>query len=279
VRQGRIGAGKDLHRLVRELCTLFVALRPYIRRVLSLSDPQMGAACLTDFLYMAHVVLILPYSFQLPQGEHQYLCTFTDFVPQLRKAGENHFLAMLRHQQEEITTALKPCTLSGVLRGGFVASDTALATAVQKVKVAAQGLSVALPSQLLRETAGVLLGVFVRDLLAKFFQVQHLAVEEISGVSDLMMSATTMGSQVLLAAGIAGGSADMSMEEIVDDVPGWSKLCLVSSLLGKDFSGFLQRREEIVRVLSRGECAKLLHLGNIEEVISVEDAWELLNSS
>merc|ERR1711933_49069 len=165
----------------------------------------------------------------------------------LRRLGENHFLAMLRYHQEQLVIALKPCSLGAGLTQDrvFVAAEAALGAAMQQVKVAAQGLSAALPRQLLREASGLLVGIVCRDLLSKLLQLQHAAPDEIGCLSALLTSATAMGRQVFTAVGIAGSSrrpAARGTDEFQDNTPGWLALSVAADLLGSGFPQFLEHR-------------------------------------
>jgi len=273
--QGRMDAARDLGRLARELVTLFSVLRPFAQKVQLRTSPRCGAIFLADCLYLAHVLILLPYSYKkrLP-ADLQQISLFVDLVPQLRRIGEKHFLVMLQHQQDQLATALQPFNLeAGVARDrSFVAAEAALGAAMQQVKLAASGLSAALPAQLLREVTGMLLGTVCRNLLGKLFKLHGGgASSEASCLSTLLNQAVNLGSGVMAVVGL-----EPADPEVVEDMPGWAALRVVADLLGSDFSRFLERRTVLTKALTRDEAVKLMQLSWDDEAFTAEDAWDVL---
>mmetsp|Transcript_110337 Transcript_110337/g.246196 ORF Transcript_110337/g.246196 Transcript_110337/m.246196 type:complete len:357 (+) Transcript_110337:83-1153(+) len=284
VEQGRVEAARDLNKLIREICTLFSVLRPYVQKGQLKTSAQCCGVFLVDCLYIVHALILMPYAYgkRLP-SEHQQLAFFIDLVPQLRRLGENHFLTMLRWHQDQLTSTLRPCDFKvGVAQDrAFIAAEAALGAAMQQVKTAAQGLSAALPKQLLREVSGLLLGIVCRNLLGKLFELQHAGPEELGCLSALLTSALAMGRQVFTAVGLAGesfGAASQGMEELADDIPGWRALMVVADLLGNGFPQFRERREALIKALSQEEALALMRLSWRDGLLSPEDAWVRLIS-
>mmetsp|Transcript_59437 Transcript_59437/g.150837 ORF Transcript_59437/g.150837 Transcript_59437/m.150837 type:complete len:292 (-) Transcript_59437:86-961(-) len=279
VEHGRSEVAHDLNKLVRELCTLFAVLRPYAQKAQLKTNARCCAVFLADSLYLVHVLILMPYTYgtKLP-FEHRQLSFFVDLVPQLRRLGENHFFAMLRHHQEQLVSTLRPCDLGpGLSRDRtFIAAEAALGAAAQQAKAAVQGLAAALPEQLLREVAGVIVGIICQNLLGKLFALQHLAPDEVSCVTALFTAALAMSRQAFAAAGLAEGTQRRQDGTLDDDVPGWAALTLVADLLGSEFSRFLERRGALVKVLNREEAVRLMQLSWRDEPIAPEEAWAVL---
>jgi len=279
VEHGRSEVAHDLNKLVRELCTLFAVLRPHAQKAQLKTNARCCAVFLADCLYLVHVLILMPYTYgaRLP-SEHRQLSFFVDLVPQLRRLGENHFFAMLRHHQEQLVSTLRPCDLGpGLSRDRtFIAAEAALGAAAQQAKAAVQGLAAALPEQLLREVAGVIVGMICQNLLGKLFALQHLAPDEVSCVTALFTAALAMSRQAFAAAGLADGTQRRKDGTLDDDVPGWAALTLVADLLGSEFSRFLERRGVLVKVLNREEAVRLMQLSWRDEPIAPEEAWAVL---
>merc|ERR1719362_551603 len=186
------GRAEDLNRLVREICALFAILRPYAQKAQLRTSPHSCAIFFSDCLYLVHALIILQYTHRKQlASDKPHLSIFVDLVPQLRRLGENHFLAMLRHMQEQIVIALVPCDFAARVAQdrAYIAAEAALGAAVQRVKEAAQGMASALPRQLLHETAGLLFGVVCQDLRGKLFKLQHATPDEVGNLSALLASA------------------------------------------------------------------------------------------
>jgi len=277
---GREEAARDLTKVVRELTTLFLVLRPYAQKVQLRNSPRCGAVFLADCLYLAHILVLMPYTYgkRLP-GELRRLALFIDLVPQLRRLGENSFMAMLRHQQDQVVTALSPCDFSvGIANDSrFVAAEAALGAAVQRVKLGAQGLATALPKQLLKEVTGLLLGVLCQDLLGKLFALQRAEPEEVGCISALLHSALNLGRQVFEVAGIEDSDVDgHASRGMLLDVPRWATMTIAAELLGSDFSRYLEKRVALLEATTREEAVKLMQLSWRNEAIEPDDAWEVL---
>lgn len=289
-RQGRAEAAQDLHQLIREICTLFAVLRPYAQKGHLKTSPRSCAIFLTDCLYLVYVLLLLPYTYaqQLPTDQ-QHLALFIDLAPELRRLGESHFFGMLHNLKDQIASVLEPCIFVPGISGNrmFIAAEAALGSAVQQVKLAAQGFSETLPTQLLREFTGILLGVVCRNLLDKLFGLYYIESEEVDSVTALLGSVLSAGPQALAAAGLGEGAGDGSGRarwrtdaddagRLDEDVPGWRALAVTVDLLGSDFSRFLERRTEVVQALRKDEALKLMELSWRDEAISPEEAWAVL---
>jgi len=275
------GAAEDLNRLVRELCALFVILRPHVQKAQLQTSPHTCAIFLSDCLYLMHALLTLPYKYrkQLP-SDKQHLSMFIDLVPQLRRLGENHFLAMLRYTQEQIVAALGPCDFAaGVAQDRtYIAAEAALGAALQDVKLAAQGMASALPRQLLQETAGLLLGVVCQDLRGKLFKLQHATPDEVSYLSTLLASALNGGRQALAAVGIqTPEDAEQPFSNSIE-IPGWGILAIAANLLGSGFSCYMEKRTLLLKTLRKEEVLKLMHLSWRDDFLPPEEAWAALNS-
>jgi len=273
---------ENLNRLVRELCALFAILRPYTQRAQLRTSPHSCAIFLADCMYLVHALLILPYTYRkrLP-GDKQNLSMFVDLVPQLRQLGENHFLAMLRHMQEQIVVALGPCDFAaGVAQDrAYIAAEAALGAAVQRVKLAAQGMASALPRQLLHETAALLLGVVCQDLRGKLFKLQYATPDEVGNLSALLASALKGGRQALAAVDIEMSSEDAEQPSSGSPIiPGWGALAIAADLLGSGFSRFVDKKALLLVTLRKEEVLKLMHLSWRDEFLPPEEAWEALNS-
>jgi len=285
VGSGRVDGARDLNRLVREACALFSVLRPHVQKGQLKVSPQCCAVFFADCLYLVHVLLLIPYTQgkSLP-AEHRELGLFIDLVPQVRRLGEHHFLAMLRHQQDHIAAALKPCDFAaGIAQDRkYIAAEAALGAAVQQVKAAAQGLAGVLPAQLLREVTGLLLGALCQSLLGKLFQLHHLAPDEVGCVSGLLTSALVGCRQILSLAQPSGGDGGAGRGGepcAAEDVPGWDALTLVADLLGSGFSRFLEMRPLLLKVLKKEEVLKLMHLSWRDEFLSPDEAWTALSNA
>lgn len=277
IEQGRTEVARDLNKLARELCTLFAVLRPFVQKAQLKASSRCCAVFLADCLYLVHVLILMPYSYgKRVSPELQQLTFFIDLVPQLRRLGENHFLSMLRHHQEQLAAALRPCDMSAGLAKDrvFVTAEAALGAAVQQLKSAVQGLAVALPPQLLREVSGLLVGMLCRDLLSKLFAVQQLEPEEVGCASTLLSSALAMSRQIFFLAGIDGNDVASTAAA----VPGWSALTCVIEVLGSDLSRFMERRGVLLKVLAKDEVIKLMQLSLRDELLTPHEAWEALNA-
>eukprot|EP00419_Tripos_fusus_P011806 CAMPEP_0172662570 /NCGR_PEP_ID=MMETSP1074-20121228/5433_1 /TAXON_ID=2916 /ORGANISM="Ceratium fusus, Strain PA161109" /LENGTH=797 /DNA_ID=CAMNT_0013478495 /DNA_START=45 /DNA_END=2435 /DNA_ORIENTATION=+ len=275
-------AAEDLNRLVRELCALFAILRPYAQKAQLRTSPHSCAIFLADCLYLVHALLILPYAYrkQLPSNKLN-LSIFIDLVPQLRILGESHFLAMLRHMQEQIAVALGPCDLAagGAQDRAYIAAEAALGSAVQRVKLAAQGMASSLPQQLLHETAGLLLGIVCQDLRGKLFKLQHATPDQVGYLSALLAFALNGGRQALAAVGMETPPEDA--EQLVRSsikIPSWGALAVAADLLGSGFSRFMEKRMLLLTTLRKEEVLKLMYLSWRDEFLPPEEAWEALNS-
>lgn len=280
--QGRAELADDLNKLVRQLVTLFLMLRPHAQKVQLRASPQRSAYLLTDCMYISHALLLMPHTYgqQLPD-ERKQLALFVDLVPQLRRLGESSFHAMLQHQQEQTIETLKPCDFSaGIVEDRvFIAADTAVRAAMQHVRAASQGLSAALPDQLLREVTGKLLGTVCKDLLLKLFRERYDPDPlEVGCVSMLLVSAVAMGRQILVAAGVVGSGGDKDLSALVVKVPGWSQLSVAADLLGSSYERFLRQRSSLLRVLKKDEVLKLLHMSLRGRNVSPRDAWSALSA-
>jgi hypothetical protein len=278
--KGRVDASQDLNKLVRELCALFSVLRPYVQKGQLKTDARCCGTFMADCLYLVHVLILMPYSYgkHLP-SEHRQLAFFVDLVPQLRRLGENHFLVMLRYQQEQLCESLRSCDFAaGISRDrAFNAAETALGGALQRVKSVAQGLSHSLPAQLLREVTGSLLGVICQSLLDKLLQLQRVEPDEIGSLSALLTTALATASHICTATGPSSGRKQASdSDDMADDVPGWAALTVAADLLGSDFSRFVEKRSDVVKALKKDEAMKLMQLSWRNEMFSPEAAWERL---
>lgn len=282
--EGRAEGARDLNRLAREVCVLFSVLRPHVQKGQLKSSPQCCAVFFADCLYLVHVLLLVPYTHgkSLP-AEHRQLALFVDLVPQIRRLGEHHFLSMLRHQQEQLVAALRPCDFgAGIAQDRrYIAAEAALGAAVQQVKAAAQGLAGVLPAQLFREVTGLLLGVLCQSLLGKLFQLQRIEPDEVGCLSGLLTSALVGSRQIFSMLQSYGGDSIGSGNEpsISEDIPGWGALTLVADLLGSGFSRFLEQRTRLLKVLKKEEVLKLMHLSWQDEFLSPDEAWTALNNA
>eukprot|EP00927_Polykrikos_kofoidii_P085162 TRINITY_DN9184_c0_g1_i2.p1 TRINITY_DN9184_c0_g1~~TRINITY_DN9184_c0_g1_i2.p1 ORF type:complete len:716 (-),score=118.18 TRINITY_DN9184_c0_g1_i2:261-2408(-) len=198
-KHGQLEAAKELGRLAREVVVLVMVLRPFSQKAQLRSSPRCGAVFLADCLYLAHVLVMLPYSHgrDFPP-ELQEAAFLVDLVPQLRRVGESHFMALLQGLQERLATSLEPCTFEITRSHSFVGAEAALGAAVQQLKLAAQGLAEALPAQLLQEVVGMLIGVFCAQLLGKLFRLKGASPEEVCNISALLTSALAMARPVFV---------------------------------------------------------------------------------
>lgn len=145
--------------------------------------------------------------------------------------------------------------------------------------MAVQGLAAALPSQLLKEIAGLLLGVICRNLLSKLFALQSIAPADVDCVAVLLKSALAMGQQVFAACDQVD-NRKVSMDPLAeDDVPGWAAMTVAADLLGSDFSRFHEQRKALVQALSKEEAMKLMQLSWRDETLSPEEAWIAVSSA
>eukprot|EP00932_Pfiesteria_piscicida_P015427 SRR837773.27574.p4 GENE.SRR837773.27574~~SRR837773.27574.p4 ORF type:complete len:141 (-),score=58.57 SRR837773.27574:67-435(-) len=114
-----------------------------------------------------------------------------------------------------------------------------------------------------------------QTLLGNLFALQHLVPDEVGCVTALFTSALAMGRQAFAAAGLAdgGGRQDAALAEAV---PGWCSAVLVADLLGSEFSRFLEKRSELVKVLNKDEAVRLMQLSWVDEPIAPEEAWLVL---
>jgi len=262
-------------------------LRPYSQRGQLKADARCCGVFLTDCLYLVHVLILMPYTYgRRLRSEHRQLALFVDLVPQLRRLGESHFFAMLRHHQAQLDSALRPCDIGpGIARDrAFIAAEAALGAAVQQAKLAAQGLAAALPSALLREISGLLVGVVCQNLLGKLLALRHLPPPDIGCVTALFASALAMCRQLFAAIGVAeaqpsrrglggGAAGDELIEEVV---PGWAALAVAADLLGSGFSRFLEKRGPLTKAFKREEALRLMQLSWVDEQITPENAWTML---
>jgi len=246
------------------------------------TDARCCAVFLADCLYLVHVLILMPYTYgRRLRAEHRQLAFFVDLVPQLRRLGENHFFAMLRHHQAQLEAALRPCDLGpGISRDRtFIAAEAALGAAVQQVKLAAQGLAAALPTPLLHEISGLLVGVVCQNLLGKLLALHHMAPPDVSCVTALFTSALAMCRQIFAAVGLSAGQeargGDGDAIEAV--VPGWAALTVAADLLGSGFSRFLEKRSQLTKAFKREEAMRLMQLSWVDEQISPENAWAMLS--
>lgn len=277
VEQGRVGACNDLNRLVRELCTLFALLRPAAQSSVQLrTNPKCFAIFFADCLYLTHALLMMPYAYgcKLP-SKLRHLSLFVDLVPQIRRLGEVHFQTMLQNEQERIVTALKPCDFARGMHGGigmdraFQAARAALDAAVHQARVVVEGLSTALPIQLLHEVSGLLLGIICRDLLGKLLRMQRLDPEEVSNASALLLQASLMMPRQILPAECKQGPELLA--------PGWPAFVLASELLGANLSRFMERRTELLESMTQDEVQSLLQLSLTDpDAMSPQDAWDVI---
>eukprot|EP00928_Gymnodinium_smaydae_P021400 TRINITY_DN18347_c0_g1_i1.p1 TRINITY_DN18347_c0_g1~~TRINITY_DN18347_c0_g1_i1.p1 ORF type:complete len:803 (+),score=124.79 TRINITY_DN18347_c0_g1_i1:71-2479(+) len=271
---GQAEAVLDLVRIAREIITLFIVLRPYAQRVQLRGSPRCGATFLADCLYLAHVLTLACCSCNqnLP-NDRRHVAALLDLVPQLRRIGEYHFLALLRHQQEQIVAALRPLDPdAGPMHDHrFVAAEAALGAAAQQTKLAAQGLAASLPKQLLREITGVLLGFFCQSILACVLRPRSMEPEEICLYSRLLSQALNLGRQVFTTVDL-----DIDSVAMASVVPYWHALEVVTDLMGSDLPRFLGKCTEVSTALSRDETIRLMQLSRIEDP---EDSWDTLQAA
>jgi len=277
--QGRPEVAADLSKLVQELCTLFSVLRPHSHRAHLQEDPQICAIFLADCFYMVHILLLMPHIYlrRLTRDQH-HLVTFVDLVSQLRRLGENSFKTMIQKQKVKLAAVLEPCAFAGVLsqNRGFPAAGRALSSAMQEVNATLQGLSAALPDQLLHRAAGAMLGMLCQDLLSKLFRLTHAEPKEVSCISMLLKSAVSSGRQVYntIASARDGCTHQSHLEAYMgDEVPGWRALLLVSELLGSTLPRFFDKREALLEVLQKDQVLTLLRLSLPGDGVSSQEAW------
>merc|ERR1712217_172724 len=265
-------------------CALFAVLRPYAQRNQLRTSAQMCAAFFADCLYLVHALLLMPYMHhQRLSKDQRHIALFIDMVPQPRRLGENHFSSMLRWHQEKLTENLQSINFSGGIAQDRVwnQAEAALGMAVSQVKSAKEGLT-ALPLQLRREVASILLGVLSRDLLSKLFKLHRVSPDEIGGISALFRTLEVQGDQVFASlyttsesqVGYAGQTYDITKE-----VPGWGALRVVADLLGSGFQRFLGHRAVVLKALRKDEAVKLMALSWRDEGMAPEDAWVAMNNA
>lgn len=279
VAQERIEAAQDMNKLVREICTLFSVLRPYPQKGQLKTSARECGVFLTDCLYLVHMLLLIPYTYggRIPEV-HRQLVSFVDLAPQIRRLGENHFFAMLRHQQEQLVAALRPCDFTAAVARDscFNAAEAALGAAVQQVKIAAHELSASLPTQLLREVVGLLLSSVCQNLLGKLFSLQQVDPDDIGCIAALLTSSLMMLRQVFPLVGITGDtSRDASNMALC--IPRWDALTVAADLLGSDYRRFKEQRSALVKALRKEEAMKLMQLSWRDELLSPEFAWGQLS--
>jgi len=98
-------------------------------------------------------------------------------------------------------------------------------------------------------------------------EVWVLDAEDVSSVVSLLASAQAMVRQSLQAANISNQC---------DEVPAYSALCIVTDLLGSDFSRFLEHRSKIQGILDKDDVILLMKLSWQDEALSAEEAWRVL---
>lgn len=293
-------AAHDLGLLVRELATLFAVLRPYTQKSQVIISPKSCAVLWADCMYMAHVLMLMPFTYgpQLPDPL-QPIAFFGDLAPSIRSLGERHFLQMMMHQQEELTSALEPCSFAAGIgqERAFVAAEAALGAALSRVKVAARAMAAPLPAPFHREAVGLLLGVVCQNLLGKVWQLRVVLPEDGPSISQLLGYVVAMSRPVPAAAGLdddggvtgagapgrgaaatptAAGGRGFDFDA---EVPGWFKLTVVADLFGSDFARFLQHRAAVVKALDSREAMHVMKLSWRDESLTPEEAWDVLCGS
>ncbi|CAD7928408.1 unnamed protein product [Amoebophrya sp. A25] len=162
---------KDQQALSRQLITLFLLVRPHVHRERLTTDAFSCGIFFNDCMYFAFQLTVLPFE----HGASRPITWLVDFVPTLRKLGQAHLVALLKHVGAETRRRCRHlyAYLSAVSEdANYAACEAVLNASMQYLRTALSSLSAVLPkTKLLVAITSMLteqyLEVLLRSLLVE----------------------------------------------------------------------------------------------------------------
>ena len=208
----------QLYHTVRDMIDMFVSVARGHHQPLVAEIPRNAVVQHNNFMYLAHQLVCLGHQFQ----SHVPLeVTLINYVPRLRRLGEEYFLAEMGKQSSHIMEFLKPFkTLEGMSNSEKVHEEVHRAVRQVLLHIYKLGkvYSEVLPTSLYQRCLGALLDVLVSELISRTISLEDITIGDASEIHDLLTLELIEKSPVAL-------SLSLEEEGSVSSVcPSWEKM-------------------------------------------------------
>lgn len=246
----------QLYHTVRDMIEVFVAVAHGHHQSVVAAIPRNAVVQHNNFMYLAHQLVAVGHQFQshIPLG-----VSLIDYVPRLRRLGEEYFLAEMEKQSSHILEFLKLFkTLEGMSSCEEIHEEVHRAVRQVLLHIYKLGkvYSEVLPANLYQRCLGALLNVLVSELISRTISLEDIAMDDASEIHELLTLELIEKSPVALA---------LSHEEeasISSLCPSWEKM--------KELAFVLDARQyDIVERWSKGNgpLAKQFSVAEVKQLI------------
>ena len=169
----------QLYYTARDMIELFIAICTSYHQTSVSQLPRNAAIQHNNYMYVAHHLLTVG---------HQFHCripvnglTFSDYVPRLRKLGEDCFLAEMDKQSSSILEFLQPFTSFFDISSNAEKQeefDRAIRQAILHIYNLSKAYSEILPADVFKRCQCGLLNVLVTELISRTLQLVDIAVDD-----------------------------------------------------------------------------------------------------
>mmetsp|Transcript_4890 Transcript_4890/g.12137 ORF Transcript_4890/g.12137 Transcript_4890/m.12137 type:complete len:749 (+) Transcript_4890:181-2427(+) len=209
---------KDQQMLTRQLVTLFLLVRPHVHRGKLTEDPFSCGIFYNDCTYFAFQLTILPFEY----GSNRPIAWLVDVLPSLRRLGQAHLVALLKHLRKTLAdkcAALKTFLVAVSEDAHYAAAEAILSGSLQHLRTALSSFAAVLPQKLLASVTTMLTEQFLEVLLRSFL----LASTPGPGDSAAFRTANPNYEQTLFGGGasspggLLGGTVNLNAPRISDE--------------------------------------------------------------
>lgn len=255
-------SGLQLFHVARNMVDLFCAVLPTYHSSSISEFPRVAAVQHNNCMYLAHYLITLGHQFysRLPPPLNQQSSTFVDYVPIVRKLGEECFSAEMKKQSACVLGYLKPF-------GSFakVSSDNQREIVWQSMQAAVFQISKlskiyyeVLPAHMHREAVGRVLDVFMSEVIRMVLSMEDITAADASELHALLNMVVSKASQVLLLT----QEEDDQTDSVSKSCKSWKKLRSLSVVLNASML-------EIVDLWgsSKGQLAREFSVGEVRSLV------------
>ena len=223
------GTGLQLFHMARSMVDLFCAVLPTYHSSAISEFPRVAAVQYNNCMFLAHYLVTLGHHFysRLPPPLNQQLSTFIDYVPIVRRLGDDCLSMEMKRQCTYVIGCLKSI-------GSFakVSADDHRETVWQSLQEAVFRIGKVskiyydiLPTHMHREVVGKLLDVFILDVTQMVLLMEDITAADATELHALLKMLVSRASQVLLIEETEGNA------EVAVASKNWGKLRSLSIVL------------------------------------------------
>ena len=174
-----------LYYCCRNMIQLFIAVSQSYHKESVLQLPRNAALQHNNYMYVAHNLITLGYQFhlKLPKGLASTGVTFIDYVPQLRRLGEDCFLSEMERQCIDIVEFLRPVqSFEDIGESSAKQEDISrgMKQGFLQIYRLSKIYSEVLPVDLAKHCKGGLLNILVKEIISRMFSMVDISVSDAS---------------------------------------------------------------------------------------------------